>query len=160
MLTKWDFFYLKLAQDSAKGSKDRTKIGAVIARPDKTLASIGFNGLPKRMDDDKYLADREWKNRCIIHAEMNAILHCKDPSLENYTIYVWGLHPCAKCVGPIVETGIMRCVSVDAIDSPNKEMWLADQEVAEEVFMACGVQNEHYSIMQYFQKKAEYEHTD
>ena len=150
MLKKWDIFYLRLAKAVAKGSKDRTKIGAVIARPDKTLASIGFNGLPRGMDDEKFLADREWKNKCIIHAEMNAIINSKDPDLKGCTMYIWGLHPCSKCAGPVAQTGIIRCVSIDANDSPNKAYWKEDQDIAETVLTESGVENEHYTIDNYF----------
>jgi dCMP deaminase len=43
----WDRYFLDIAEEVSKASKDpSTKVGAVIVRPDRTVASLGYNGLP------------------------------------------------------------------------------------------------------------------
>ena len=70
----WQQFYINLAKEVSKGSKDgSSKFGAILVRPDKTVASIGFNGFPARIYDNKeYLEDkelREQKYKRVVHAE-------------------------------------------------------------------------------------------
>lgn len=107
---KWQNFYMKMAKLTSEMSKDpSTKVGAVIVRPDKTLCSIGFNGLPSRIPDySKYLGDRNLKLQTILHAEENAILNSKDISLNDYAIYIYGLPPCLKCSSIIIQSKISK----------------------------------------------------
>lgn len=45
-MQRWDRFFIKITQDAAEMSKDRsTKVGAVIVR-DKIVLSTGWNGFP------------------------------------------------------------------------------------------------------------------
>lgn len=66
---KWDRRFLRLAQEVASWSKDpSTKTGAVIVRPDKTIAAIGYNGFPRGCDDAPELyAHRETKLSRVVH---------------------------------------------------------------------------------------------
>ena len=59
VLDKWDKRFIKLARTVSEWSKDATKVGAVLTRPDHSLVSVGFNGLIPGMDD-ALLADREF----------------------------------------------------------------------------------------------------
>lgn len=119
---RWDRFYLGMADYIASASKDpSTKVGAVVVRPDKTVASLGFNGFPRGMRDDPDLyMDRETKYSRIIHAEINAILNAKEP-LTGYTLYVTH-HPCDRCAVQIVQAGIRRVVTW-LIDARFGERW-------------------------------------
>lgn len=48
MLSKWDERFIELARLVATWSKDpSTKVGAVIVRPYRTVASVGFNGFAR-----------------------------------------------------------------------------------------------------------------
>ena len=107
----WDLRFLNLARETSLWSKDpSTKVGAVIVRPDLTVASLGFNGFPKRMPDlPQYYADKEQKYSRVIHAEMNAILFAKEP-LSGYTLYTT-LLPCDRCLVHVAQAGIDRVVS-------------------------------------------------
>ena len=109
---KWDQRFLELAVTVSTWSKDpSTQLGAVIVRPDRTIASIGYNGFPRGVDDDEArYADREFKYEAIVHGEMNAILAAREP-LHGYTLYVWPLPPCSRCAAMIIQTGIKRVVS-------------------------------------------------
>ena len=138
-LDKWDFRYIGVAQVAAGWSKDGTKVGCCIVRPDKTLASIGFNGLPPGMPDDVYLKDRAFKNRIIIHAEENAILSCRDASMEGYTMYLWGLSPCGNCASKIARKGIKKVVYCLAY-SMEGNAWKDSCDAAKIVFGECGIE--------------------
>lgn len=112
MVSKWDRRFLDMAAFVATWSKDpSTQVGAVIVRPDRTIASVGYNGFPRGVsDDDARYADRSLKYPMIVHAEMNAILSAKEPLL-GYAIYVTPLAPCATCAGAIIQSGIKRVVA-------------------------------------------------
>lgn len=117
----WDYRFLELAKHIAQWSKDpSTKVGAVIVRPDRTIASVGYNGFPRGVwDQAERYNDRQQKYPMVVHAEMNAILSSKEP-LSGYTIYVNPVSPCATCSGAIIQSGIKRVVALAAIGSlPN-----------------------------------------
>ena len=109
---KWELRFLALACVISTWSKDpSTKVGAIIVRPDMTIASVGYNGFPKNMKDDAYLyADRDVKLSRIIHAEMNAILHAREP-LHGYTLYTWPMMSCDRCAVQVIQSGIARVVA-------------------------------------------------
>lgn len=109
---KWDRRFLGLAGTVSEWSKDpSSRIGAVIVRPDLTVASLGFNGFARGLDDDppRYL-NRDFKIATVIHAETNAILSAHGP-VRDCTIYVSGLPPCATCASMLIQAGIKRVVS-------------------------------------------------
>lgn len=107
---KWDLFFLNMCDLVSGLSKDpSTKTGAIIVRPDKTVASTGFNGFPKPMNDDSSLYnDRPTKYSRIIHSEMNALLHAREP-VKGYTLYTTGCC-CDRCFVHMVQAGIKRFV--------------------------------------------------
>ena len=107
-----DFFNVGHAQYMSTGSKDpSTKVGAVIVRPNNSVASVGFNGFPSGSDDSPELyADREYKLSRIIHAELNAIIFAREP-LAGYTMYVYPFMCCDKCYAIIKQAGIKRIVA-------------------------------------------------
>jgi dCMP deaminase len=104
---KWEYRFLNLARYVASWSKDpSTQCGAVIVRPDRTIASVGFNGLPRGVEDiPKRLLDRDKKLQYVVHAEVNAILTAHE-QLTNYAIYVWPFQPCCHCAAAIIQSGI------------------------------------------------------
>lgn len=122
MNEKWDLRFLNLAKEIATWSKDpSTKVGCVIAN-EKFIVSLGFNGFPKNMNDDKVLYyDRETKYSRTIHAELNAILNTKQ-SLIGLTIYCT-LFPCSNCALHIIQSGIKRLVS-PKIDLEKDSLWI------------------------------------
>ena len=111
---KWDQRFLNLAQLVSTWSKDpSTQCGAVIVRTDRTIVSTGFNGFPKGCSDaPEIYEDRELKYARVVHAELNAILHAREP-LTGYTMYTWppGFGPsCDRCSAHIIQSGITRVV--------------------------------------------------
>ncbi len=112
MNAKWDRRFLGLAAHIATWSKDpSSQVGAVIVRPDRTIASAGFNGFPRGMRDDPELyEDRGSKYSRVIHAEMNAIVHATE-KLRGFTLYTWPYVPCDRCAVIIIQAGIERVVA-------------------------------------------------
>lgn len=113
MNEQWDTRFAGLVELISTWSKDpSTKVGAAIIMPDKSIASMGYNGFPPHIEDDPaWLADREMKLRFMIHAEANAFRFCKHDNLEGSTIYVYPLMPCIRCAEIIVENKIKRVVT-------------------------------------------------
>ncbi len=109
-LSKWDRRFLGLASHVAEWSKDpSTQVGAVVAKGNKVV-SLGFNGFPQGLSDDKRLHDRETKYSLVLHAEENALLFSRS-DLSGNTIYVYPLPPCSRCAAKIIQTGISRVVT-------------------------------------------------
>lgn len=138
MSDKWDSRFIDLARLVASWSKDpSTKVGAVIVRPDHTVAAIGYNGFARGVRDhtERY-ADRETKYAMVVHAESNALLSSRE-SLEGCTLYVTPIPPCSQCAAAIIQRGIRRVV----VDQ-RKEVaanWAQAYAVSETMFSEAGV---------------------
>lgn len=106
---RWLNHFMEMCRHVASMSKDpSTQVGSVIIRPDRTIASTGYNGYPRGCKDDDYV-NRERKYQRVIHAEMNAILTAREP-LNGYTLFVWPLPSCDRCIPHIIQSGITRLV--------------------------------------------------
>jgi dCMP deaminase len=117
----WDERFLAMARLIAGWSKDpSTQVGCVVVRPNRTIVSLGYNGLPRGVHDrSERLSDRTTKLAMTIHAEMNAIL-TSNGSLEGCTAYVYPCQPCASCAAALIQAGI-ACVVALAGNSPRWE---------------------------------------
>ncbi len=111
-MTDWDQRFLDLAAHVATWSKDpSTQVGCVIVRPDKTVASLGYNGFPRGVQDNSFrLTDRTIKLAYTVHSEPNAIAAAREP-LHGYTCYTYPFPPCSNCAGLLVQSGIARVVA-------------------------------------------------
>lgn len=144
-MNKWDRRYLELAQHVASWSKDpSTKCGAVIVRPDLTIASLGFNGFARGVDDDDRLLDRETKYKLIIHAEMNAILSAAEP-VKGYTLYIWPYMACERCAVHVIQAGIARVVH-PKIPEDKKSRWEDSLKLAANLFAEAGIMVNEYDL--------------
>lgn len=140
MSYQWSTRFLGLAEHVARWSKDpSTQCGAVIVRPDKTIASMGFNGFPRGIKDDDRLECREKKYERVIHAEMNALLFLKEPA-KGYDMFIWPMLPCNRCAAHIIQAGIARIVA-PVVVPPH---WTAAAEISRELFLEAGVRVELY----------------
>jgi len=130
---------LDLCTVIARRSRDpRTTVGAVILRPDNTIAAAGYNGFARGVDDDPAIyADRNRKLLRTVHAEINAILTSREP-LHGYTLYVSPLHPCSQCAAAIIQSGIKTVIA--RIDSSNQHVsWQESFREAAQMFSEAGV---------------------
>jgi dCMP deaminase len=133
----WDQRFLSLAEHVANWSKDpSTKVGAVIADPLCRIVSLGYNGFPRGVRDDKErLENRELKYRFVVHAERNALLFAGRP-LTGCTLYTYPFQPCSQCAAMIVQAGIKRVITLNA---PVEQRWVDDFTVAKTILREGGV---------------------
>lgn len=137
MKQHWHLRFLGLAAHVAQWSRDPDKkVGAVIVRPDKTIASLGFNGFPRGVnDDDARYQNKDLKRELTTHAEINAILHAREP-MHGYYLYVWPLAPCVRCAAAIIQSGISHVVTVPLKDDST---WRDTLALAQSMFHEAGV---------------------
>ena len=135
-MADWDRRFLNLAEYISAWSKDpSTKVGAVISRPDNTIASLGYNGFPRYVNDGELrYANKALKYKMVVHAEVNAILKAKEP-LDGYTLYVHPLHPCSSCAAIIIQSGISKVVT-NVSDRPD---WAESFAIAKAMFCEAHV---------------------
>lgn len=142
-LSKWDARFLALAEHVAAWSKGpRKRIGCAIVRPDRSIASLGYNGPPRGFDDEAFLAmSREDQHKVVIHAEDNAFRQMAEAERNGrktgYTLYVSPLLPCAECARLIVGYGVTRVVAYCGHISDD---WRASAEDAERMLIDSGVE--------------------
>ena len=138
----WDNRFLSMAQHVSTWSKDpSTQVGAVIVNKYRRIVSLGYNGLPIGISDDKRLDNREIKYKMIVHAECNALLFSSEiPS--GCTIYTYPFMPCPNCAGMIIQTGISRVVSYVTTN----ERWSKDFDISRNMFKEAGVSLLEYEI--------------
>lgn len=114
----WDEYFMGIAQLSALRSKDpSTQVGACIVDGNNKVVSIGYNGMPRNIDDDKipwgHGEGLESKYLYVCHAELNAILNTRDGSrLDGCRLYVT-LFPCNECAKCVIQTGIKEVIYLD-----------------------------------------------
>lgn len=114
----WDEYFMGIAVLSALRSKDpNTKVGAVIVSPDNKVISIGYNGMPRQLDEDKLSWNKgeglDSKYLYVCHAEFNAILNTQvGGTLKGARLYVT-LFPCNECTKAIIQTGIKEVIYLE-----------------------------------------------
>lgn len=114
----WDDCFMSMAIIASKRSKDpSSQVGAVIVDNEHKVVSIGYNGMPRSLDDK----DLSWnknegldnKYLYVCHAEFNAILNVRNGSSVNgCTVYVT-LFPCNECAKAMIQTGIKKIIYLD-----------------------------------------------
>lgn len=126
----FDELYMGIAELASKRSKDpSTRHGACIINKYNRIISIGYNGLPKGLNDDGYNESGSvngvvidyWltpnKYPYVVHAEENAILNAT-VDLKDTILYLYsekGYYPCSTCARMMSQTGIKEVVMKTAI---------------------------------------------
>ena len=113
----WDTYFMSIALLSSFRSKDKhTSNGACIADCENKIVGIGYNGLPRGLDDntDQFWSDDDnnienSRHTYVVHAEKNAIYNSMTHNLKKGTIYVTQF-PCNVCTQEIIQVGIRRVV--------------------------------------------------
>lgn len=97
-----------LACHASFHSKDpRTKVAAVVVRPDFSVVSMGYNGMPKGIPDVDGNWDPSVKYDLVRHAEENAFDFAGGQSTVGCYL-VCNLFPCHRCAGQIAQRGITK----------------------------------------------------
>lgn len=106
----WDQFYINMVYLVSLKSKDEsTKQGAVIVSPHNRVKSIGYNGLPRGVNDN--ISERDERPKKYLwyeHAERNAIYNA-ETSLVGCTLYTNGC-PCPRCARAVIQSGIIKVI--------------------------------------------------
>jgi len=137
---RWLEYGLAEAELIARMSKDpSTQAGAVIFRPDKTIAAKGYNGFPRRIKDDPALYfDRPEKYRRVVHCEMNAILTAREP-LDGCVLFTWPFLTCERCAVHVIQAGIAAVVA-PLHDGELVDRWGDSFRVALDLYSEAGVE--------------------
>lgn len=130
---RWNHYFLDLCLEHSRMSKDsNTRVGSMVVGPDMEPRMSGFNGFPRGIADTiERLADRDIKNKLMVHAERNCICNAAriGVSLKGCTLFlactddtgdVWGGPPCTACTIEIIQAGITRIVSRPVRTRPSK----------------------------------------
>lgn len=117
-MISWDEYFMGIAELASLRSKDpNTKVGAVIVDREHKVVSIGYNGMPRGLDEEQLSWAKndglDNKYLYVCHAELNAILNTRNGSaLKDCTLYVT-LFPCNECAKAIIQSGIKEIVYYD-----------------------------------------------
>lgn len=146
-MNHWDERFIELAKLVASWSKDRsTKVGAVIVGPEKTILSVGYNGFPRKVDDNiEERHQRPIKYFWTEHAERNAIYNCarNGVKIEGATMYLhW--FPCVDCARAIIQSGISTLVCIQPDFS--QEKWGEEFKISLEMLEEAKV------VIKYFEE--------
>jgi len=139
MTDKWHRRFLDLAEFYSTWSKDpSTKCGAVIVRPDKTVASVGYNGFPVGIaDTEERLTNRDLKYSLVIHCEMNAVLNAHG-SVKGCTLYTFPFLTCDRCSVHMIAAGIKQVVAPKC-PADKVERWASALNKAHANYTEAGV---------------------
>ena len=140
----WDEYFMGIASLSALRSKDpNTQVGACIVDDDNKVVSIGYNGMPKGVDEDQLSWNKgeglDSKYLYVCHAEFNAILNTQvGGTLKGATLYVT-LFPCNECAKAVIQTGIKEVVYLD-----NKYAHTTETQASAKMLALAGVKTRQY----------------
>jgi dCMP deaminase len=109
----WQATYMSMCYLMAYRSPDRsTKVGAVITTEDNVPIALGYNGLPRGIEDRDEFHVKPEKYFYFEHAERNAIYNAARIGARMdmaHTLYITWI-PCADCARAIVQTGVKKVV--------------------------------------------------
>ena len=150
----WDTVYMSMCYLMAYRSPDRsTKVGAVITTEDHVPLAMGYNGLPRGVEDDDMYHIRPQKYFYFEHAERNAIYNAGRIGARMdlaHTLYITWI-PCAECARATIQTGVQKVVVhkggqdayYDSQGSAGK--WGDSQNAAAHMFKEAGIQLHWYA---------------
>jgi len=123
MRLSWECYALSLAKVAALRSEDPfVKVGACVLRRDNSVASLGYNGAPPKVDIN--WTNRDERRKRVIHAEVNALRYV---SPEECKILACTLLPCNDCLKLIASYGIKEVVYIDEYKEDNSSLTLAKE---------------------------------
>jgi dCMP deaminase len=141
----WDEYFFEIIESIPKKSKDpSTKVGCLIVSPNNEIVSSGFNGFPRKVEDDlEIVPERYERSKKLLfteHAERNAVYAAarRGTPLANCRLYI-GWHPCAGCMRAIIQSGICEVVINGDVDKEFQKRWQEETEVAEIMAKEAGV---------------------
>ena len=137
MTETWNDTFFGLARRLSRRSKDpSTKVGCVIVGPDREIRSMGYNGLPRGVEDRPERMERPTKYLWTSHAEENAVAQAArvGVSLKGCVAYVTHF-PCSRCARSLIQAG----VSAVAVGNGVTNMSAEEFRVAAEMFQEARI---------------------
>ena len=102
----WEQYALMIAKVVAARSEDPyQQVGACILRKDYSVASVGYNGAPPKIEID--WSNRDERRARVIHAEANAFRYLKP---QEGFLLATTLLPCRNCIQLAASYGIEKIV--------------------------------------------------
>lgn len=140
-MSDWHSRFMDVARLCSTWSHDpSTKVGAVAVSHQRIILSTGWNGFPRGIfDSAERLNDREVKYQYTVHAEMNCIYNAtlSGVSLNNSTLYIWGLPICHECAKGVIQSGISTVVIPTYVDMPDR--WKSSWSLTRDMFTETGI---------------------
>lgn len=113
MRPSWENYFLGLAKVISQRSHDvHTQHGCVITDQSNRILGVGYNGIPRDLDDEKLPTSRPEKYDWMVHAEKNALSNCIVRP-DNAVAYVTG-QCCNQCVMALWQEGVSRVVMMNS----------------------------------------------
>lgn len=139
MTNSWDEKFIGLCNHIKEWSKDEsTKVGAVIVNSDNAVISMGYNGMPRWVKDNKpERHERPNKYYYFEHAERNAMYNAASigATTKDCKLYVpW--QPCADCSRGIIQCQITEVI-LETWDIP--ERWETSCGIGGEMLTEAGI---------------------
>ena len=115
-----DEYFITMAKLAAsRGTCIRRKVGCILVSKENQVLATGYNGVPSGFDhcidipcEGAHYESGQGLDKCeSIHAEMNAVINCKDVR-EIYTAYCTTA-PCVHCIKVLLNTGCKRLVMAE-----------------------------------------------
>ena len=117
----WGEYALKLAQAAAERSEDPyIKVGACVLRNDKSVAGVGYNGPPSKINID--WSNRDERRKRVIHAEINALRYSTPGECS---LLACTLLPCNDCLKTIAAHGIKQVIYSEVYEKDQTSLDLA-----------------------------------
>ncbi|OVE74605.1 hypothetical protein BVX95_01810 [archaeon D22] len=147
----WDTYFMSVAILSSFRSKDKhTSNGACISDAEKRIIGIGYNGLPRGLDDNdlQFWSDDDndienSRHTYVVHAEKNAIYNSMNHNnLKESTIYVTQ-YPCNVCAQAIIQVGIKRVVYLNIKENTVEHE--KRNNAVRKMFEKCSVQLDYFN---------------
>lgn len=113
--TRYEYFMDLADAASRRGTCDRARVGCVLVRFDRVIAT-GYNGAPPALPHCDDIGHDMVDGHCVrtIHAEDNAIIQaaCLGISTDGATCYCT-TEPCVRCTAKLYSAGVVGVVYRD-----------------------------------------------
>ncbi len=140
----WDQKFIGMAELLASWSKDRsTKVGAVVVGPDNEVLAVGYNGFPRRVNDDvEERHARPLKYTYVAHAEANCVFNAARYGipLKGTRLYLnFEPYPCPECTKAVIQAGIAEIIGPDRPFASSNPAWQESFRHSKQMLEEAGV---------------------